>query len=542
MNLVHTPQVADTILGNEMFTNYDRPRIANLCEKAGLLQRVTSVHHEGLADIKHAIFHTSGLQPESMSCMQDMLRVNIRQKLQVVIQIATKHSDILGSVKLIEMFEYFKTFEGDFHRMPLLYYPSSIVNISEDPEATTRTGQICEVERIYRESNHYKNFLKGAKLPDQLPLIIVYDRFDFVHDLVLYLYQNKLTKFIEVYVQRVNSVRMSQTTIKGLLAPQPNRLKLILPGWSQDPAVFNALAKIFIDSNNKPETFLKKNNLYEPLVVGKFCEARDLYLAYITYAKGFCDDELIDQARYLVKRRQPELRAQVLFHDNIHRRALIDQIVATALPECTDLDDVSVTVKAFLLVDLPIEVIELREKVVIEPSPFSDNRNLENLLLLTLNLRRQGEAKIATDHGLYEQALTIYKKYDQLAMASAQLDGLRIKDVVDSYIKAEDECPSNFAGAIEISSHAAKHDDLADRLHGTEDFLTMINVADILQVGQKCFEYELYQAAKLLFTSISNWSHNAALAMIEHFWEHAPRQEMIQERRGSPRPNEADSV
>jgi clathrin heavy chain len=37
----------------------------------------------------------------------------------------------------------------------------------------------------------------------------------------------------------------------------------------------------------------------------------------------------------------------------------------------------------------------------------------------------------------------------------------------------------------------------------------MINVADILQVGQKCFEYELYQAAKLLFTSISNWSRLA---------------------------------
>ncbi|KAG2096660.1 armadillo-type protein [Suillus cothurnatus] len=540
MNLVHTPQVADTILSNEIFTNYDRPRIANLCEKAGLLQRVTSVHHEGLADIKHAIFHTSGLQPESMSCMQDMLRVNIRQKLQVVIQIATKHSDILGSVKLIEMFEYFKTFEGDFHRMPLLYYPSSIVNISEDPEATTRTGQICEAERIYRESNHYKNFLKGAKLPDQLPLIIVYDRFDFVHDLVLYLYQNKLTKFIEVYVQRVNSVRMSQ--VVGV--EQPNRLKLILP-WLEDPAVFNALAKIFIDSNNKPETFLKKNNLYEPLVVGNFCEARDLYLAYITYAKGFCDDELIDiindNSIFKQAASSPELRAQVLFHDNIHHRALIDQIVATALPECTDLDDVSVTVKAFLLVDLPIEVIKLREKVVIEPSPFNKGKVVG--FINKLQNHEAGEiAKIATDHGLYEQALTIYKKYDQLAMASAQLDGLRIKDVVDSYIKAEDECPSNFAGAIEISSHAAKHDDLADRLHAMEDFLTMINVADILQVGQKCFEYELYQAAKLLPTSISNWSHNAALAMIEHFWEHAPRQEMIQERRGSPRPNEADSV
>jgi clathrin heavy chain len=40
MNLVNAPQVADAILGNEMFSYYDRPRIANLCEKAGLLQRV----------------------------------------------------------------------------------------------------------------------------------------------------------------------------------------------------------------------------------------------------------------------------------------------------------------------------------------------------------------------------------------------------------------------------------------------------------------------------------------------------------------------
>ncbi|KAG2147057.1 armadillo-type protein [Suillus cothurnatus] len=402
-------------------------------------------------------YSNDGLQPEDMLC------VNIRQKLQVVIQITTKHSDILGSVKLIEMFEYFKTFEA----------PSLI-------SATTHMGQICEVERIYRESNHYKNFLKGAKLPDQLPLIIVYDRFDFMHDLVLYLYQNKLTKFIEV----------------------------------QDPAVFNALAKIFIDSNNKPETFLKKNNMNHAI-----------WRMSLTGSK----------LGTLVKCRQPELWVQVLFHDNIHRRALIDQIVVTALPECTDLDDVSVTVKAFLLVDLPIEVIELREKVVIEPSPFNKGKVVG--FINKLQNYEAGEiAKIATDHGFLQ-----WQVWSRLA--KAQLDGLRIKDVVDSYIKAEDECPSNFAGAIEISSHTAKHDDL---------------------VGQKCFEYELYQAAKLLFTSISNWSHlattliylgkneaavgsaqkahnsintylwlfqdNAALAMIKHFWEHAPRQEMIQER------------
>lgn len=40
MNLMHAPQVADAILGNEMFSYFDRPRIANLCEKANLLQRV----------------------------------------------------------------------------------------------------------------------------------------------------------------------------------------------------------------------------------------------------------------------------------------------------------------------------------------------------------------------------------------------------------------------------------------------------------------------------------------------------------------------
>lgn len=44
--------------------------------------------------------------------MQEMLRVNIRQNLQVFIKIATKYSDVLGPLKLIEMFEGFKTFEG----------------------------------------------------------------------------------------------------------------------------------------------------------------------------------------------------------------------------------------------------------------------------------------------------------------------------------------------------------------------------------------------------------------------------------------------
>ena len=78
-----------------------------------------------------------------------------------------------------------------------------------------------QVERICRESNCYnpervKNFLKEAKLTDQLPLIIVCDRFDFVHDLVLYLYRNSLQKYIEIYVQKVNPSRLP-VVVGGLL-------------------------------------------------------------------------------------------------------------------------------------------------------------------------------------------------------------------------------------------------------------------------------------------------------------------------------------
>jgi clathrin heavy chain len=37
------PNVADAILANGMFTHYDRPRIAQLCEKAGLYLRALQV-------------------------------------------------------------------------------------------------------------------------------------------------------------------------------------------------------------------------------------------------------------------------------------------------------------------------------------------------------------------------------------------------------------------------------------------------------------------------------------------------------------------
>lgn len=43
INLVTYPNVADAMLANGMFSHYDRPRIAQLCEKAGLYMRALQV-------------------------------------------------------------------------------------------------------------------------------------------------------------------------------------------------------------------------------------------------------------------------------------------------------------------------------------------------------------------------------------------------------------------------------------------------------------------------------------------------------------------
>jgi clathrin heavy chain len=568
INLMGAPQVADAILGNEMFTHYDRVYIGQLCEKAGLFQRALE-HYTDLYDIKRVIIFTHLLNPEwlvkyfgrlsveqSVECLREMLKNNIRQNLQIVVQIATQYSEQLTPNALVEMFESFKSYEG------LYYYLGSIVNFSQDPDvhfkyiqAACKTGQFREVERMVRDSNCYdaekvKNFLKEAKLTDQLPLIIVCDRFDFVHDLVLYLYRNSLQKYIEIYVQKVNPSRTpvvvgalldvdcEEAAIKSLLGSvkgefsveqlveeveKRNRLKLLLPwleqkasvGGSKDPAVHNALAKIYIDSNANAEAFLKDNPYYDSLLIGKYCEKRDPYLAFIAYERGSCDFELIEvcnansmfkhEARYLVKRRDMELWKHVLVPENTYKRQLVDQVVQTALPESQDPEDVSVTVKAFMEADLPNELIELLEKIVLENSSFSENRNLQNLLILTAikanktkvmeyvtrldNYDAPEIANIAIGSELYEEALAIFKKYEVNAkaievlldyigsldrayefaercnqpevwskLARAQLKANMIKESIDSYIKADD--PTNYVEVIAGAEQNDKYEDL----------------------------------------------------------------------------------
>ena len=53
---------------------------------------------------------------------------------------------------------------------------------------------------------------------------------------------------------------------------------------------------------------------------------------------------------------------------------ILRQVVQTALSETQDPEEISETVKAFMTADLPNELIELLEKIVLESSVFSDHR------------------------------------------------------------------------------------------------------------------------------------------------------------------------
>lgn len=639
-NLLHAPQVADAILGNNMFHHYDKPTIGRLCEKLGLFQRALE-HYDDIKDIKRVIVHTNVIDTawlvlyfgqlnvqQLMDCLRELLLQNMAQNLQVVIQVATKYLDLLGPLQLIKLFEEFKCTEGEY------YYLGLIVNLTQDADVVfkyiqtaAKMNQTKEIERVVRDNNVYngekvKNFLKEFKLDDQLPLIIVCDRFNFVHDLILYLYKNQFFKFIEVYVQLVNPANTPQVVaglldvdcdeliIQGLLllvlgrvpigelvaeVEKRNRLKVLLPflektleGGSNDREVYNALAKIYIDSNNSPEKFLQENDVYDTLVVGKYCEKRDPYLAYIAYSKGGNNDELISitndnkmykyQARYLLQKLDPELWNRVLADDEHgHRRALTDQVILTGIPELTDPEPVLIVVKAFMENDLSNDLIELLEKIILEPSPFNDNTSLQGLMILTaikaqplrvMNYIEKLEkydpeeiAPLCIDNELYEEAFEVYdrhemrqdamkvlvedimlldrgeqyaEKYDTsdlwFQLGNAQLNGLRIPEAIDLYVKSKN--PLNYKQVIEIAEHAGKLEELVgfldmaretlrepeidgaliyayanlERESDIEKFVAGPNVADAEDIGDKLFEKGNYEAAKILFSSVSKYS------------------------------------
>jgi len=657
INLIAFPNVAEAILANGMFTHYDRPRIAQLCEKAGLYMKALQ-HYTELTDIKRVVVNTHAIEPQSLveffgtlsrewalECLKELLTVNMRQNLQLVVQTAKEYTEQLKADAIIELLESFKSYEG------LYFYLGSYLAFSEDPEvhfkyieAAAKTGQIKEVERVTRESTVFdpertKLFLMEAKLSDARPLINVCDRFDLIPDLTNYLYSNNMMRYIEGYVQKVNPsntplvvgslldlectedfIKNLILSVRSLLPVEPlvaecekrNRLKLLtnflehlVSEGSQDPHVHNALGKIIIDSNNNPEHFLTTNPYYDSEVVGKYCEKRDPTLACVAFKRGQCDMELVDitnrnslfkvQARYVVERMDQPLWETVLDVENPHRRQLIDQVVSTALPESKNPEQVSVTVKAFMNAELPNELIELLEKIVLQNSAFSGNPNLQNLLILTAikadktrvmdyinrleSFDGPAVGDIAVGSELYEEAFIIFKKFDQhvpavkvlldniageegasraleyankvekeevwSVLGGAQLAKGDVGSAITSFIKANDA--SEYAAVVDAAKNLDCYEDLVkylemsrkklkeskidtellyalaktNQLSKLEEFISGPHTANIQNAGDKCFEEGLFEAAKILYSSVSAWGGLASTLVRLHQFQQA---------------------
>eukprot|EP00298_Acanthocystis_sp_HF-20_P018646 c22004_g1_i2.p1 GENE.c22004_g1_i2~~c22004_g1_i2.p1 ORF type:complete len:1678 (+),score=721.75 c22004_g1_i2:32-5035(+) len=644
INLHTNPQVAAYILSEDMFHHYNRLKVAQLCERAGLYQHALE-HYTDLVDIKRCIVNTHAIQPEflveffkdldtenGLACLREMLKANQTQNMQVTVQIATKYSDRYPPVTIIKLFEDFNCWKGMF------YYLGAICAMSQDPEvhfkyieAAVKCGQLKEVERHTRESEFYDarraiDFLKEMKLPDQRPLINVCDRFDLIQELADYLFSVNQVRVLEVYCKQVNPLKtpvvvgalldkgcdekwlMETLMAVGNMCPaeelvreieKRGRLKLILP-WlearqaegSTEKSVYNALAMVYVDLNHNPERFLEENGFYDSIVVGKYCEKRDPILAFIAYKKNQCDDQLLavtnknglfkQQAAYLVDRSSEELWAKVLVPTNEHMRHVVDQVVGVVLPSCRDANKVGCAVKAFMTAELPQELIELLEKIVLHGSDFAHNENLQNLLLLTAikadpsrvmdyinrldNFHGVEIANIAVTSGLFEEAFAIYKKFNLhedatrvllnnlhsieraeayakkvnlspvwtlLAKAQITANPAQTKEAIASYIKAND--PRDFALVTQVAEGEKCYADLilylsmarkslkdafidnsivyayasSNKLGEMEEFINQPNSAKLQHVGDRLFDEDLFQAARVVYNAVQN---NARLA------------------------------
>merc|ERR1719253_1403067 len=431
---------------------------------------------------------------QSIALLKDMMSRG-PSNMQVCVEVAKKYHEELGADELVKVFENAKATEGLYYYLgAVVNFSEDPVVHFKYIQSACMLGQFKEAERVCRDSNIYdaeevKTYLKNAKLLDPRPLIHVCDRFDFVDELTEYLYLNSLLQYVEVYVTKVSPGKTPQVVGKLFdlganedftkrilmavgtacpveemveIAETRNRLRMLQP-WlearvatgSTEPGTHNALGKILIQLNKDPKAFLTNNMFYEPKVLGPFCESLDPSLAFVAYKKGAgeCDDELIkisfthglyrDLARYLVERQDLELWAKVLTKDESgddggadvekesQRRQLIDQVVEWALPESESADEVSCTVKAFMAADLPGELISLLERIILQGSDFSDNKNLQNLLILTAiradNTRVAGyidqldnfDAKdialicVSESHNLFEEGFSIYTKFSK---------------------------------------------------------------------------------------------------------------------------------
>eukprot|EP01013_Petalomonas_cantuscygni_P037898 TRINITY_DN68827_c0_g1_i1.p1 TRINITY_DN68827_c0_g1~~TRINITY_DN68827_c0_g1_i1.p1 ORF type:complete len:1710 (+),score=593.72 TRINITY_DN68827_c0_g1_i1:183-5312(+) len=494
------PVVPDKILDpSKPYTQYDKQKIAGMCERAGLWHRALEIYarlrQETAADghltaIKRCIQNTQALSPDwveeffgklskedSLSVLKEMMGASPQGNFKLVVRVASAYAESLGTDSLLELFLEFNAYEA------MYYWLQRVVPASRDPECHYRYIEACvrlqnfqEVERMTRESDFYdpervKSLLKEHRLPDLWPFVNVCDKHDRIGEMVRHLRDVGKDKYIEAYVQKRAPLRLPEVagalidcdapedyiknlvmSIGGVCPVGPlveafesrNRLRLLRP-WLEaqreegntDVALFNAIGKILVDTNDRADVFLKTDDHYDKQTLGKYCENRDPSLALICYERGQCDEQIVQLclqncmfrqlAQYLVHRQDPQLWAKALAEEDSETRGpLVDAVVNSVLPESKEHDEVITAVRAFFAAQLHSELIDLLEKIVLGPSEFRGNPTLSNVLLQTAvmagsdrvaDLVQRLEAfdptaveTHARKHGRYEELFLMFRK------------------------------------------------------------------------------------------------------------------------------------
>ena len=212
------PGTADALLKARVLNRYDTQEIAALCEAKGLWQRALE-HHCSSSDVSRILLgvgsdldiewivsYLHSLKPEeAVAVLRTLMAQDASRYVQLVITAGVKLSDRVSPSFILEIFESMGNDEG------MYVFTGALLPASSDPavhlayiKAAAKTGRYRDVERVCKESAKYDpgavwTFLTAENLSDPLPLIVVADRFDLVHELVIHLYQNGLLKHIEVY-------------------------------------------------------------------------------------------------------------------------------------------------------------------------------------------------------------------------------------------------------------------------------------------------------------------------------------------------------
>ncbi|KAL0237254.1 hypothetical protein PCE1_000651 [Barthelona sp. PCE] len=298
-------------------------------------------------------------------------------------------------------------------------------------EACVSTEQLNVLEEFLRvqpigddEVDPIKNFLFKKKLSNHLPLITLCDRYSvYLHDMVNYFYASGRLNIIEAYLaqfQRATDntdvvfaslldIGVASNEIQSLLLglesqfnfekvvsvfESKNSLKILKPvleniiaSNSIDPTIHTAYLKVLIlEGSSKVKELLATNDFYDTRGIGLFSENINPRYSVLCFKKGQHWQEYVDLCvnNSFLK----DLAVDAVQEKSILELCLtaghqdiIDMIINVGIDELSDPDLFSEIVQSFLHLSDPINLIKLLERVILRPTVFSDNEDLQTLLM-----------------------------------------------------------------------------------------------------------------------------------------------------------------